>query len=128
MDSYYPMKHSDKDFIYCFNLVVGLWIVGGLVFMSKTQLVGKFRHHKVSKMATVISNDSLWDPKSSNNMIKYEKGFSFPSIFESRHRLGPFREIIHGYDNVSLPLGRVRVTCHEIDTPFSEISDGNYRV
>jgi hypothetical protein len=29
MDSYYLTKHSDKDFIYCFNLAIGLWIVGG---------------------------------------------------------------------------------------------------
>jgi hypothetical protein len=84
--------------------------------MSKTQLVSKFRHHKVSKIATVISNNSLWDPESSNNMIKYEKDCSFPSIVECRHRLDPFCEIIHDYDNVSMPPGRVRVTCHEIDT------------
>jgi hypothetical protein len=96
--------------------------------MSKTQLVGKFRHHKVLKMATVISNNSLWDPESSNNMIKYEKGCRFPSTVESRHRLDPFHEIIHGYDNVSMPPDRVRVTFHEIDTPFCERSDGNYRV
>jgi hypothetical protein len=31
--------------------------------MPKTQLVGKFRHHKVAKMDTMISNDSLWDPE-----------------------------------------------------------------
>ena len=73
--------------------------------MSKNQLVGKFRHHKVSKMVTVISDDSLRDPKSSNNMIKYEKGYNFPGIVKSRHHLGPFCEIIHGYNNVSMPLG-----------------------
>jgi hypothetical protein len=71
--------------------------------MPKTQLVSKFRHHKVSKMDTVISNDSLWDLESSNNMIKYEKGCSFPSIVESRHHLDPFCEIIHDYNNVSMP-------------------------
>ena len=103
MDSYYLTKHSDKNFIYCFDLAVGLWIVGGRVFMLKTQLVGKFGHHKVLKMATVISNDSLWDIESSNNMIKYEKGYNFPSIVECGHRLGPFCEIIHSYNNVSMP-------------------------
>jgi hypothetical protein len=96
--------------------------------MTKTQLIGKFKHHKVAKMAIVISNDSLRDPETCNNMIKYEKGYRFPSIFKCRHRLGPFCEVIHSYDNVSMPPGRVRVTCHEIDTPFCERSDGNYRM
>ena len=96
--------------------------------MLKTLLVGKLRHYEVLKMTTMISNNSLWDPKSSNNMIKYEKGRSFPGIVESRHRLDPFCEIIHDYNNVSMPLDRVRVTCHEIDTPFSEGSNGNYMI
>jgi hypothetical protein len=96
--------------------------------MPKTQLVSKLRHHKVAKMDTVISNDSLWDPKSSNNVIKYEKGCNFPGIVESRNRLDPFGEIIHGYNNVSMPPDRVRVTGHKINAPFRERSNGNYKV
>jgi hypothetical protein len=96
--------------------------------MPKTQLVGKFIHHEVSKMTTVISNNSLWDPKSSNNMIKYEKGYNFLDTVESRNHLGPFAEIIHGYNNVCMPPVKVRVRIHEINAPFRERSNGKYRV
>jgi hypothetical protein len=61
-------------------------------------------------------------------VIKYEKGCNFPGIVESRHRLGPFGEIIHGYNNVSMPPGRVRVTGHKINAPFREMSNDNYKV
>jgi hypothetical protein len=44
------------------------------------------------------------------------------------HRLNPLSEIIHSYNNVSMALDRVRVTCHEVNTPFSEWTDGNYKV
>jgi hypothetical protein len=40
--------------------------------MSKTQIFRKLRHHKVSKVATVIGDDSLWDLKSCNNVIEDE--------------------------------------------------------
>jgi hypothetical protein len=55
-------------------------------------------------MATVISDDSLWDSKSSDDMIEYEQGYSFSDIIECRHRLTPFSEIIHSYDDLSMPL------------------------
>jgi hypothetical protein len=71
--------------------------------MPKTQLFSKLRHHEISKMDTVISNDSLWDSKSSDDMIEYEKCCSFPSVIECRHHLSPFSEVIHSYDDVSMP-------------------------
>jgi hypothetical protein len=40
--------------------------------MSKTQLFGKLEHHEILEMATVISDDSLWDSKSSDDIIEYE--------------------------------------------------------
>jgi hypothetical protein len=73
--------------------------------MAKTQLFSKFSHHKISKVTTVISNDGLRDTKSSNDMIEYEQCCSFPSIIKCRHRLGPFSEIIHSYNDVSMPPG-----------------------
>jgi hypothetical protein len=72
--------------------------------MPKTQLLSKLGHHEIFKMATVISDDSLWDSKSSDDMIEYEHGCSFSSIIECRQCLGPFSEIIHSYDDVSMPL------------------------
>jgi hypothetical protein len=96
--------------------------------MSKTQLLIKFIHHEILKMTTVTSNDGLRDTKSSNDMIEYEQRYSFPSIINCGHRLGPFSEMIHSYNNVSMPLDRVRVTCHEFNAPFSEWTKGNYRV
>jgi hypothetical protein len=71
--------------------------------MSKTQLLCKFRHHEIVKMITLISNDGLRDTKSSNDMIQYEQCSSFPSIIKCRHCLSPFSEMIHIYNNVSMP-------------------------
>jgi hypothetical protein len=71
--------------------------------MAKIQLFSKFRHHKISKMTTVISNDGLRDTKSSNDMTEYEQCYSFSSLIKCRHHLGPFSEIIHNYNNVSMP-------------------------
>jgi len=96
--------------------------------VSKTQIFGKLRHHEISKMATMIGDDSLQDSESCDDMIEYESGFSFSNIIECRHHLGPLREIIHGYDDVSMPPGRVRVIRHEINAPFRKRSNENYRV
>jgi hypothetical protein len=96
--------------------------------MLKTQIFSKLRHHEVSKMSTMISDDSLRDSKLSDDMIEYEQGCIFSSIVECRHRLRPFSEIIHGYDDVSMPPNRVGVTCHEVNAPFFKRTNGNYIV
>ena len=71
MNSYYLVKHSDKKFVYHFNIDIGLWVIGGWVFMSKTQTFSKLGHHEILKMATVISDDRLWDFESCDDMIEY---------------------------------------------------------
>jgi hypothetical protein len=71
--------------------------------MLKTQIFSELGHHEISKMATVINNDSLWDSKSSDDMIEYEQCYSFPCVIECRHNLNPFSEVIHNYDDVSMP-------------------------
>jgi hypothetical protein len=96
--------------------------------MSKTQLLDKFRHHEIVKMTTMVCDNGLRDTKSSNDMIEYEKCCSFPGIIKYRHCLDPFSEIIHGYDNVSMPPGQVRITCHEVNAPFSKWTNGKYKV
>jgi hypothetical protein len=79
-------------------------------------------------MTIVICNDGLRDIKPSNDMIEYEQCYSSPSVIECRHRLGPFSEIIHIYNNVSMPPDQVRVTCHEVNAPFRKWTNKNYRV
>jgi hypothetical protein len=96
--------------------------------MSKTQLIGKFKHHEIVKIATMVSDNGLRDTKTSDDMIEYEQRCSFPDIIKCRHRLDPFSEIIHNYNNVSIPPDRVRVTCHEVNAPFSEWTNENYKV
>ena len=96
--------------------------------MVKTQLFNKFKYHKISKMTTVINNDGLRDTKLSNDMIEYEHCYSFPGVIKCRHRLGPFSELIHNYNDVSMPPDRVRVTCHEVNAPFGEWTNINYRM
>ena len=86
--------------------------------MAKTQLFSKFEHHKIPKVTTVISDDSLGNTKTSYDVIKKEQCCSLSSVVKCRHRLGPFHKVINGYNGVTMPPDRVRVTCHEIDAPF----------
>src|SRR6202140_116297 len=96
--------------------------------MAQTKLVCKFCYHDVSKMTSMISNDCLWDTKPSDNMIENENCRCSTICLKCRHRLGPFSKIINREDDIRMPPGRVRVTSDEVDTPFGEWTDGNYRV
>jgi hypothetical protein len=78
--------------------------------MAKTQLFSEFEHHNISKMTTMINNNGLRDTKPSNDMIEYEQCCSFPGVLKCRHCLDPFSEIVHNYNDVSMPPDRVRVT------------------
>jgi hypothetical protein len=73
--------------------------------MVKTQIFSKFKHHKILKMTIVISNDGLRDTKPSNDMIEYEQCCIFLGVIKYRHHLGPFSEIVHNYNDVSMPPG-----------------------
>jgi hypothetical protein len=96
--------------------------------MAKTQLFSKLGHHKILKMTTVVNIDGLRDTKSSNDMIEYEQLCSFPGVIKCRNHLGPFNEIIHSYNNVSMHPSRVMVKYHEVNAPFGEWTNKNYRV
>src|SRR5271168_429768 len=96
--------------------------------MAQTKLVCKFCHHDVSKMTSMISNDCLWDTKPSDNMIENENRRCSTICLKCRHRLGPFSKIINCEDDICMPPGRVRVTSYEVDTPFGERTNENYRV
>jgi hypothetical protein len=58
-------------------------------FKTWSRASSKFRHHKILKMTTMISNDGLRDTKPSNDMIEYEQCCSFLSVIKCRHRLDP---------------------------------------
>jgi hypothetical protein len=79
-------------------------------------------------MAPMVGGSGLRDTKPSDDIIEYEQHYSFPGIIKCRHRLDPFSEIVHNYNDVSMPPGRVRVTCHEVNALFSEWTNENYRV
>jgi hypothetical protein len=79
-------------------------------------------------MGVMVSDDGLRDTKPSDDMIEYEKCCSFPGVIECRHRLGPLSEIIHSYNDVSISLGRVRVTFHEFNSPFRKWTNRKYRI
>jgi hypothetical protein len=79
-------------------------------------------------MGAMVSDDGLRDTKPSDDMIEYEQCCSFPDVIKCRHHLGPLSEIIHIYNDVSIPLDRARVTCHEVNAPFKKWTNGNYRI
>jgi hypothetical protein len=76
----------------------------GLSFHDVNELIGKLRHHKIVKMGVMVGDDGLRDTKPSDDMIEYELCCIFPSVIECRHRLYPLSEIIHNYNDVSMPL------------------------
>jgi hypothetical protein len=79
-------------------------------------------------MGSMVSDDGLRDTKPIDDMIEYEQCCSFPDVIKCRHRLGALSEIIHSYNDVSMPPDRVRVTCHEVNSPFIKWTNGNYRI
>ena len=71
--------------------------------MTKTQPLSKFKHHKIPKVATVISDDSLGNTKMSYDIIKKEQCCSISSVVKCQHRLDPFHKVINDYDDVTMP-------------------------
>ena len=55
------------------------------------------------KIGTMISNDGLRDTKPSNNVIEHELSSYLTVSGKCRHCFGPFGEVVHGYDNISMP-------------------------
>jgi hypothetical protein len=54
-------------------------------------------------MGAMVGDDGLRDIKPSDDMIEYEKCCYFHGVIECRHRLSPLSEIIHNYNDVSMP-------------------------
>ena len=80
MDPNHTLKHGSKNFVYGFNLAIGMRIVWHQDVMTQTQLRSQLRRHVMSKMGTMIGNDGLRDAKPSNNVIDYELSLSLIHI------------------------------------------------
>ena len=63
------------------------------------------------EMGSVISNDGLWNSKSSYDMIEQEESGSLTIFRICRHGLSPFSEIINGYDDVPCRWAEVGLQC-----------------
>ena len=66
-------------------------------------------------MGTMIGNNGLRDTKPKNNVIEYELGSYFTVSDKCRHCFGPFGEVVHSYDDISMPPVREigRASCRE---------------
>ena len=79
-------------------------------------------------MLLMIYNYSPGDPKPCNNMIKENKCNFLSRVVECRHRFGPFGKIVDCDNNITVPPGRMRVTGHEVNTPFRKWSHKDNRM
>lgn len=119
------LNHCNHDFVYCLNLVVGLWIVRSWVVVMQTLLRSKLCHHIISKMRTMVSDDGLRVTKPSYDTIKKELSYSFTFRIICGHRLSPFSEIVIEDDDLTMSPDWARVTYHETNTPFGKGFDSN---
>ena len=76
----------------------------------------------------MIGNDGLRDTKPRNDVIKYELSCYLTISRKCRHCLNPFGEVVNGYDDISMPPSRVRVTRHKINAPLRKGTNANDRV
>ena len=61
-------------------------------------------------------------------MVKEETCLVFTFLIECAHGLGPLSELINNHDDIFMTIGQGRVDCHEVDFPFAEGTDCDYRV
>ena len=73
--------------------------------MTKTQLGTQLNHHMIMEMGPIISEYGLWNSKTIYDVIEKEEGDSLTILCICRHGLSRFCEIIHGYDDVTMPPG-----------------------
>ena len=73
----------------------------------------------------MVSDNGLRDSKPGNHMIEKKLGSSLTVSCECRNCFGPFSEVVHGYDNITIPPCRARVTRHKIDTPIRKGANDN---
>ena len=69
----------------------------------QTQLRSQLHHHIMPKMGTMIGNDGLRDTKPRNDMIEYELCSCLTIGGKCRHCFGLVGEVVHGYNNISIP-------------------------
>lgn len=118
MDPYHTLKHNFENIIDSLDFSILLRIVGCGSFMGKSQLGIQFGHHLILELIFVTCNYGFWKSKSCDDVVEKEICSRFTCIIKCRHRLGPFGKVIKRYNDIAMPLGRDRITCHVIYTPF----------
>ena len=73
----------------------------------------------------MVSDKISRDTKLSNDMIEYKMSGRLTIEFNSRHSLFPFREIIHGHNDVMVPTSRGWVGIHKVYPSLGEGTKGN---
>ena len=61
-------------------------------------------------------------------MVEEEVCCSFSFAIKCGHGLGPLSEVIDFHNDVFMTVSRDGVDCHEVDFPFAEGPDYDYRV
>ena len=73
----------------------------------------------------MISDYGLWNSEPSYYMIEKEEGGSLTILCICSYSLTPLSEIIHSYNNVTMPLDRGRITMRKLNTPFGKRANDN---
>ena len=61
-------------------------------------------------------------------MVEEEAHCCFTFAIKCGHGLDQLSEVIDCHNDVFMTVGQDRVDCHEVDFPFAETLDCNYRV
>ena len=122
------LKYCDQDIVHSFNLAVGLRVIWVRVIVAQVQCRCQLNHHVISEMVAMVCDNGLGYVEPRNNMVEKELSYRLTVCRVCRHRFGPFGEVIHNNDNIAMPPGRTRATCHIIDAPFGKRTNSNDEV
>jgi hypothetical protein len=61
-------------------------------------------------------------------MVEEKTRCCVSGVVESRHGFGPFGEVIHSDDNVSVTIAGGGITSHKVNAPFAKGACGNDRM
>ena len=76
----------------------------------------------------MISDNLLWDPEPSDNLVEHEMRGYLTIGFNYGHSLCPFHEIIDIHYNVMIPPSQIWVAIHKFKPPLGEGTDGDNRM
>ena len=81
-----------------------------------------------SKCLPWSKTNYLGTPNRKNDMVKEETWHRFTFAIEHGHGLEPLSEVINSHNDLFMIIGQGKVDCHEVDFPFTEGTDCDYRV